>query len=89
VTEDGRHDHWLHASAPELGGDRVAHVVQARVVMQPGFDGQALERAGERIGVQGEAITTIAHHGHELPALVEGVTPSRTERHASLQLSRR
>jgi len=47
VTEDGGDDHGLYALAAELGGDRMAHVVQPGVGMQPGFDGQALERACE------------------------------------------
>jgi len=29
MTEDGRDDDRMHAAAAELGGDRVAHVVQS------------------------------------------------------------
>jgi len=71
VTEDGRDDHRLHASAAELGGDGVAHIVQAGVGMHTCLASQALEGARERVRVNEEAVASVADEGDRSAELVD------------------
>jgi len=86
VAKHHRDDYRVHAPAAELGGDGVAHVVQPRCRVQPGFAGEAFERAGERVRVDEEPIPTVAHERERPAELVERVTPSRSESGSPLHL---
>jgi len=79
VAKHHRDDYRVHAPAAELGGDGVAHVVQPRCRVQPGFAGEAFERAGERVRVDEEPIPAVAHERERPAELVERVTPSRAQ----------
>ena len=71
MAEDGGHDNGLHATTAELGGDRVAHVMQPRAGMHPGSARQSLERASEGVRIQGETIAAITYHREWLALLVD------------------
>ena len=86
MPEHGGDDHGMHTTAAQLGGDGVAHAVQPRCRVQPGFAGEAFERAGERIWIDEEPVAAVADEGSGSAELVERVTPSRAERRAPLQL---
>jgi len=86
VPEHGGNDHGVHTTAAQLGGDGVAHVVQARVGMHARLTRQAFERAGEGVGIDQEPVTAVAHERDGTSELVEGIVPSRSERGAPLQL---
>jgi hypothetical protein len=89
VTEHGGHDHRLHPSSLELGGDRVAHVMQSRFRMEAGQPGKGLERARQRVRVDEESIPPIAHQGDRTPQLVERIPPSHPELGGLFSCSRR
>ena len=86
VAEDGRHDHRVHPSSPEFGGDGVPDVVQPCAGRHPGLTGQSLECTGERVGVQGEAVPPIADQGDGPTELVEWIAPQRARGPAVFEL---
>ncbi len=61
MPERRRDDHRVDPSPSELGGDRMTDVVQAGGGMQPCKSCQSLERMSERIGMQEEAVATLAN----------------------------
>src|ERR671918_2439133 len=86
MAEDCGDDHSMHSLTTELGGHRMAHVVQTGRGMQASQASKTLEGVREGVGVQEGSVPALAHERNRSALVIDWITPPCSQDRAPFEL---